>query len=146
MRRLKCSKATKAGCFVKAKDSGWIGEVLRINPKNPSSPIVVKWPNGEVSNTNSMVVDLIVIVKEAAIRLNGMVHSVPRPGRHHTIIDMLVLEKGFPPPIAGEQGFVLSDGKFVNRKKALKIALESGQLKLEDCHAPATGLFSEDLW
>lgn len=87
-----------------------------------------------------------IIVKEAAIRLNGTVHSVPRPGRHHTIIRILVLEKGFKPPISGEQGFVLSNGEFVRRKEALQVAIEAGQLDIEDCHAPSIGLFSEDLW
>lgn len=85
-------------------------------------------------------------IDTAAIELNGVIHTVPRPGRHHTIIRILVLEKGFPPPIYGNQGFVLTDGRFVNRKEALKIALETKQTTLEKCHSPGIGLFSEDLW
>lgn len=84
-------------------------------------------------------------VEKAAICLNGIVYSLDRPNRHHSIIAFLV-ENGEKPPIRGEQGFVLSDGSFVNRKDALNIAIASGQVVLADCVAPLVGLFSEDLW
>ena len=84
-------------------------------------------------------------VEKAAIRLNDIVYSLDRPNRHHSIIAFLV-ENGEKPPIKGEQGFVLSDGSFSNRKDALQIAIASGQVVLDNCKAPLIGLFSEDLW
>ena len=40
---------------VVAKASGWAGEVIKINEKNPSSPLKVKWDKtGTTSNENSM--------------------------------------------------------------------------------------------
>lgn len=88
-----------------------------------------------------------VIVDVAAIRVDeGTVYQVPRPGRHHNVIQ-LIREAGYEGHVNGpRQGFVLSDGRFVGREEALAIALESGQVKLEGCHAPGVGLFSEDLW
>ena len=44
----------------------------------------------------------------------------------------------------GEQGFVLSDGRFVTRKQAAHIAIKYGQI--EKPKHPVHGLFSEDLW
>lgn len=82
-------------------------------------------------------------VERAAILIDDVIHTVERPGRHHNIIRDLV-ERGFPTPIMGEQGFQLSDGRFVRRKPALRIARDAGQIIHE--HAPQHGLFSEDVW
>ena len=73
---------------------------------------------------------------------DGTVYSVPRPGRHHDVIRLMV-EKGRPTPISGEQGFVLSDGRFARRKPAARIAITAGQI--EKLKWPPL-LYSEDLW
>lgn len=86
-----------------------------------------------------------LMIAKAAIFLDGAVHTVERPGRHHDIIRELA-EAGFKTPIGGVQGFVTSKGVFVDRKEALTIALDSKQVTIDKCHAPKTGLFSEDLW
>jgi hypothetical protein len=85
----------------------------------------------------------ICTIVAAAIRdHDGTVYSVPRPGRHHHVIRLMV-EAGRPKPITGEQGFVLEDGRFVNREEGAQMALASGQI--EELHWPPD-LFSEDLW
>jgi len=45
-----------------------------------------------------------------------------------------------------EQGFITSKNKFVNRKKALKIALNAKQTKNENLIMPQTGLDTSDLY
>lgn len=81
-------------------------------------------------------------VESAAILIDGTVHSMLRPARHHDIIRRLAAS-GMDIPIQGEQGFVLDTGKFVARKAAARIAMKSGQCK--DLIAPPN-LYSEDLW
>lgn len=79
----------------------------------------------------------------AAIRHDGVVYSVPAPGRHHDVI-RLMADQGFGPRCMHDQGFVASDGRFLNRIGALRVAKEAGQIKRKT--GPADKLFSEDLW
>ena len=44
------------------------------------------------------------------------------------------------------QGFITSYGRFVDRKEAMKIALECGQVKEEELGNKRIGLFSEDIF
>lgn len=87
----------------------------------------------------------------AAIKESGMVCSVPRPGRHHDVIRAMA-RSGIPIPINGEQGFLLSNGRFVGREHAMKIAIFADQLKPPvgpdgvPFKRSAKELFSEDLW
>jgi methyl coenzyme M reductase subunit C-like uncharacterized protein (methanogenesis marker protein 7) len=83
-------------------------------------------------------------IERAAIKLQGTVYSVPRPGRHHDVIRVMVAEHQLPTPICGVQGFILSDETFVDRQDALRIALEAGQVATH--HARAMGLDSADVW
>lgn len=88
----------------------------------------------------------------AAITQDGMVCSVPRPGRHHHVIRAMATA-GIPIPIVGAQGFLTSDGLFVDRRSARKIADMAGQI-IKSCVGPDGApfkrehdeLFSEDLW
>ena len=41
----------------------------------------------------------------AAIKQGEIIHSLPRPARHHDIIREMV-NNGYPKPIKGEQGFI----------------------------------------
>lgn len=86
-------------------------------------------------------------VEKAAIRTNeGQVFAVDPPGRHHDVI-RVIRESGYGGPVGGDrQGFVLSNGRFVMRKAALRVAIKAGQVQLDKCHAPGVGLFSEDVW
>ncbi len=78
----------------------------------------------------------------ALIATDGTMWTLPPPYRHGDIIFILA-GRGHKTPIKGEQGFVLNDGKFINREDALKLARDNGQLLKE--HNPKY-LFSEDLW
>jgi hypothetical protein len=76
-------------------------------------------------------------------KVDGKIHALPKPARHPNVIKMMV-QLGYPTPILGEQGFITSDGVFVNRLEAKVIAKAANQLlprasKLDQ-------LFSEDVW
>jgi hypothetical protein len=78
-------------------------------------------------------------IVRAAVRYDGIVWSLPRPARHHHIIAahaVVTLRCG-----SGEQGFLTSEGRFVNRRAAAEIAWIAGQTAVERYE-----LFSEDLW
>lgn len=44
------------------------------------------------------------------------------------------------------QGFLTTKNRFVSRDEAMQIALNTGQAKERNLHAPHIGLFSEDLY
>lgn len=75
--------------------------------------------------------------------------SVERPGRHHHIIHTLA-RQGMDIPIGSKerghiQGFVTSEGNFVDREQAYRLAKQNGQLP-EDFRRSSGILYSEDLW
>ncbi len=71
------------------------------------------------------------MILAAAIRKNG----VTLIGKRHHLIPNLC---------GGEQGFITTDGIFLDRKKAAKHALECGQIK--ELKYQKNELFSEELW
>lgn len=83
-------------------------------------------------------------VVAAAIKgVDGVVYSVAAPGRHHNIIKLMD-ECGIPFGRLEDQGFLLSNGEFVDRQTARAIATAANQgierdMKLVD-------LYSEDVW
>lgn len=82
----------------------------------------------------------------AAIKFLGHVARLPRPNRHHDIIN--TLDTLFPNlrPFTGEQGFLTTEGRFFGRIGAAQIAVEAGQVERSAMQNPRVGLFSEDLW
>ena len=82
-------------------------------------------------------------VETAAILLDDVIHTLPRPARHHDIIRKLAAE-GHPTPIQGVQGFVLSDGQFATRKVARLVAKRAGQVPKSP--TPPGPFTSEELW
>jgi len=85
------------------------------------------------------------LIDKAAILIDGVIYSTERPGRHYTIIKQLIEEKNFKSPIKGIQGFVTNNGRFLNRKEALELAVKNNQVELKNC-INKFNLFSEDLW
>jgi hypothetical protein len=75
----------------------------------------------------------------AALRVNGVIWSLPRPARHHVLVQAWCLahyRDGEPGRIPEhEQGFVTHDGRFLDRYEAARLA---GHDRPQ--------LFSEDLW
>jgi hypothetical protein len=84
-------------------------------------------------------------IERAAILYNGTIYSVPRPGRHHTVIRMMARDN-FPNEAMAlkNQGFVTSTGRFVDRYEGAKIARAAGQIIREP--TPPDMLTSEDVW
>jgi len=82
----------------------------------------------------------------AAAVYYGAVISLPPPARHHTILQSMSITMGIDHEQMGEalQGFLTSDGQYVNRVEAFYIAYKAGQLKRNTSGRPE--LFSEDLW
>lgn len=83
-------------------------------------------------------------IDTAAIKWNGRVWSVPRPGRHCDVFRAIWAEMGEVEVLGGTQGFVTSTGRFTDRKEGMNIAKAAGQLE-RGKFQPNT-LFSEDLW
>ena len=67
--------------------------------------------------------------------------SLHPESRHSEIIHHLA-RCGFETPIKGEQGFLTSTGRFVNRVEAKEIAIKSGVVNETEFNQ----LYSEDLW
>jgi len=82
-------------------------------------------------------------IEQAAIKHAGLIHTVPRPGRHHDVIREMA-KRGFGPDCMHNQGFVTDMGRFVGREDALAIAQQANQLIRKA--GPDNELFSEDLW
>lgn len=87
------------------------------------------------------------MIVRAAITRDGGVWSVPKPGRHNHVLELMRnhgLEKRVTWPF-DEQGFLTDTGMFLDRRQALRHAVISGEVPLEweETH---TQLFSEDLW
>lgn len=82
-------------------------------------------------------------ITQVAIRYEGAVYSLPSPNRHHHILLRLAQRNLDRWPISGQQGFVTSTGRFVNRNEAFMIAEKAGQLIRRHKEGE---LFSEDLW
>ena len=74
---------------------------------------------------------------------DGIPFYLPRPARHHDIIRAMA-DNGHKTPITGEQGFMTTERRFVDRKEGLLIAIKAGQIVKK--HGNDTILFSEDLW
>ncbi len=80
----------------------------------------------------------------AAAVYHGCVISLPKPARHHTILHSLSLMGIDAMLIHGDnQGFITSEGRYVNRVEAFGIAYKAKQIP-RDSKGPQ--LFSEDLW
>lgn len=77
-------------------------------------------------------------IKTAEEQISAALHP---HSRHCEIIHHLA-KSGFKTPIKGEQGFLTSEGRFVDRIEAIDIAKEAGQIE----KAEFFQLYSEDLW
>ncbi len=77
------------------------------------------------------------VVAAAILDVAGEIWTLPPPNRHHNVIALM--GKKFRQEYT--QGFVLSDGTFVDRVQAAQFAYGAGQTATLH-HV----LFSEDLW
>lgn len=111
------------------------------------------------------------MITHVAIKVSGIIWSLPSPNRHHHIQWILAKRKGLPdvPEVADEallvgtlnedhnhsddeddendnsQGFLDDEGNYLNRFEALDHALANHQV-IDPSNIRANRLFSEDLW
>ena len=78
-------------------------------------------------------------IDRVAIEFSDVTLDLPRPARHHDVIELHVKLTGQRG--SGRQGFVTSAGRFVDRHTAAALAFEAGQIPRR-----AGALYSEDLW
>jgi hypothetical protein len=80
-------------------------------------------------------------VLAAAVRdKQGIIWSLPAPCRHHDIL------KHIPDEHTAEQGFILTDGTFVDRVTAKSYAMMNQQILEGELRGQFRELFSEDMW
>lgn len=84
------------------------------------------------------------MIVAAAIKYGNVVAFVPKPGRHHDVIRAWFEQTSMTTRGENEQGFITSEGKFVNRHLAMGIALKHNQIIKKHGHPEM--LFSEDMW
>lgn len=82
----------------------------------------------------------------AAVQIEGVTISLPRPARHGQVHHCLET-MGIPAHLeaTATQGFLTSEGRFVNRVQAKQIAHMAQQF-LPGPKSHQRDLFSEDLW
>ena len=82
------------------------------------------------------------LIVAAAVRVDGVVVLVERPGRHGDCINWLnSLGKPYD-----DQGFITNRGRFVDRRTAAEIVVASGQGSPRVWPGYDPVLFSEDMW
>ena len=87
--------------------------------------------------------DAVTVTGVAIMADTGKVFTLPPPARHHDVIRVMAAA-GHTTPITGEQGFILSDGRFARRVAAKPYATLAGQILKG--RGLLRELYSEDLW
>jgi hypothetical protein len=80
------------------------------------------------------------IIECVAIEFADLTLSLPRPNRHHHVIQRYHADTG-KTGSGVRQGFMTSQGRFVDRSEAARLAFAAGQIE-----KPKPTLYSEDLW
>lgn len=87
----------------------------------------------------------------AAVQYRGITLSLQPPARHHTILQTMDILVGISQDElhSAYQGFLTSEGRYVNRVEAYYMAYKTNQFKGELAsrrNMEKPELFSEDLW
>lgn len=77
-------------------------------------------------------------ITHVAMKSRDKVVALPKPWRHNSLFLLMKTD-----PDDEKQGFLTSEGKFVDRVEAKEIAIASGQVKPEGL---LRVVYSEDLW
>lgn len=87
---------------------------------------------------------MIVTITHVAIKTKtNKIVSLPKPFRHHHLVHYLYGTPDETPDLKA-QGFLDSDGNYLNRKQALVIAKAANQY--QPTAGPLPELYSEDVW
>lgn len=84
-------------------------------------------------------------ITHVAIKRDDVVYSLPRPNRHHHVLWNVIAKKKTNEENE-VQGFLDSDGKFLNRSEAFELASANGQLNRKQGTYNGNLLFSECIW
>jgi hypothetical protein len=84
------------------------------------------------------------VAAAAIIDAKGKIFTMPPPARHDNLIREMV-RRGDRPPIIGEQGFMTSLGRFVDRVEARMIADRARQVR-RPLRVAGRELYAEELW
>ncbi len=86
------------------------------------------------------------MIVSAAIKINNLILSLPKPARHHNIIHEYN-SYDLNPSLESEEGFLTDDGDFLRRVSAMRHVLIHDQLMIRGKDGyRGQELFSEDLW
>ena len=91
--------------------------------------------------TEPKTTNVITVEKAAIMTRSGVVWSVDKPKRHRHVFDLICKKPWRASRLDVIQGFILSDGRFVDRKEAAEIAYRAGQIE-NLCRE----LYTESLW
>lgn len=81
-----------------------------------------------------------------AAKAYGKLYQLPKPNRHHHLLDIMYKEKNEAFQVAAdEEGFITSTGRYVNREEGLVIAEKANQV-IAERHRPGSELYSESVW
>lgn len=81
-----------------------------------------------------------------AAKAYGKLYQLPKPNRHHDLLDIMFKERGEQEQVAAdEEGFITSTGRYVNREEGLVIAQKANQI-LPERHNHPSELYSESVW
>ena len=71
------------------------------------------------------------MIVASALRIHGVVYSLPLPSEHHHVIAHVYEKTKMSPSnfVAAEQGYLDDSGVFLDRHQAFDHALRSGQVK-----------------
>lgn len=110
--------------------------------KDPIISALAKSAQDDAAERKRLTAERIVA---AAVQIEGVTISLPRPARHGTILACTSYSLNMEPG-RELQGFLTSTGRFVNRIQARHIADIAGQKPGRSGGRDNPELFSEDLW
>jgi hypothetical protein len=89
----------------------------------------------------------LVVAAAVLVSFNGyeLVFSVPRPGRHSDVVSAMNTMGAGAYTEKAEQGFLLSDGRFANRRQARRIAQCADQI-IKPLLGDGSQLYSDNVW
>lgn len=81
-----------------------------------------------------------------ASKAYGKLYQLPKPYRHHNLLDLMYREYPEQMQVADEEGFITSTGRYVNREEAYLIAQQANQILSERHPSGLVELYSESVW
>lgn len=87
------------------------------------------------------------IIVGVASKAYGKLYQLPKPYRHHDLLDIMFKERGGVETVcADEEGFITSLGRYVDRVEGFSIASKANQILQDRHHKGQIELYSESVW